>query len=476
MNRQKVAMPDEAPGDEWMNIGAEVARRFADLGADDFPAPVRDTVGRFLLDTFGVIAGAARAPGIAEMNRATAGFEPEGRTTVLLDEAGRGPSIAAMLNGAAAHALDFDDQHDPARIHAFCVVLPAALAASEAKGGVDGRSFVTAVACGVELFCRLGLACYNSLGKGWHPTTALGSIAAALTAGRIFGLDGERMAHAMGLAFTQMSGTTQFIADGALAKRMGPGFAARNGVLAARLAETGVTGPTRFLEGKAGLFALYERGEVTPDILRERIGSRWHLLDVSMKPYPCCRCVHSTIQLGLELYEEGIRPDDIASATITLGAVNADIVGAPFVPDHANPVVHAQFNACYGLAAALTDGRVGLATYTAERVRAPESALASRFEVVVPGTIEATAIAPAAIEIVLKDGRTVSKSTQTMKGAPDQPMSPEEISDKFADCLAWGFGADRATSDRLAETILAIEGADDIRDVVAAFRAARADG
>ena len=89
------------------------------------------------------------------------------------------------------------------------------------------------MAAGVELFCRLGLACYNSLGKGWHPTTALGSMAAAATAGHIFGLDADRMVHALGLAFVQMSGTTQFIADGALAKRMGPGFAARSGVMAA---------------------------------------------------------------------------------------------------------------------------------------------------------------------------------------------------------------------------------------------------
>ncbi|MEW5421460.1 MmgE/PrpD family protein [Amorphus sp. 3PC139-8] len=474
MTQQDAAMSDEAQSHAWTDIGTFVADRFARLDADDVPNEVRETVSQFLLDTFGVIAGAARAPGISEMNRAVEGFEPEGAATVLLGDAGRGPSIAAMLNGAASHALDFDDQHDPARVHVFCVVLPAALAASEAKGGVDGRTFTTAVACGVELFCRLGLACYNSLGKGWHPTTALGSLAAALTAGRIFGLDGERMAHALGLAFTQMSGTTQFIADGALAKRMGPGFAARNGVLAARLAATGVTGPVRFLEGKAGLFTLHERGEVKPEILRDGIGERWHLLDLSMKPYPCCRCVHSTIQLGLELYEEGIRPDDVVSGTIVLGEVNAGIVGAPFVPDHANPVVHAQFNACYGLAAALTDGRVGLATYTADRVRAPESALATCFEVTVPGTIEATAIAPAAIELVLKDGRTVAKRTETMKGSPDQPMSEDEIFAKFADCLAWGFGADRAASAKLAEAILALESASDVRDVVTAFRAVRA--
>nr|WP_244669141.1 MmgE/PrpD family protein [Rhodobium orientis] len=463
----------QARSDDLTDIGRRVASAFAALGPDDLPAQVRQVTCDFLLDTFGVIAGAARAPGMVELRRAMDGFEPEGAATDLLGDVGRSPATAAFLNASSAHALDFDDQHDPARVHVYCVVLPAALAAAEARGGIDGRTFVAAIACGVELFCRLGLACYNSLGKGWHPTTAFGSLAAALTAGRIFGLDGERMTHALGLAFTQMSGTTQFIADGALAKRMGPGFAARNGVTAARLAEAGLTGPTRFLEGDAGLFALHERGEVRPQVLQDGIGDRWHILDISMKPYPCCRCVHSTIQLGLELHAEGVRAADVESAVISLGRVNADIVGAPFDPAAANPVVHAQFNACYGLAAALTDGTVGLATYTKERIQAPESRSATRFSVVVPGSIEPTAIAPAAIDLTLKDGRRITRRTETMKGAPDDPMSPEEIREKFAGCLAWGFSADRAASDGLAEAILSIEDAADIRTVVDAFSALR---
>jgi len=458
------------------SIGRDVATAFANLRPDDVPDDVRRLTANFLLDTFGVIAGAARAPGIAALNQAVEGFESKGPATVLHGAVGRGPAVAAMLNGAAAHALDFDDQHDPARVHVFCVVLPAALAAAEAKGRVDGRTFVTAVACGVELFCRLGLTCYNSLGKGWHPTTALGSLAAALTAGRIFGLDGAQMTHALGLAYTQMSGTTQFIADGALAKRLGPGFAARNGVTAARLAQSGITGPVRYLEGKAGLFTLHERGEVRPEILREDIGTVWRVRDLSMKPYPCCRCVHSTIQLGLELYAEGIRPEHIDHGTISLGTVNAGIVGAPFDPEHANPVVHAQFNACYGLAAALQDGTVGLGTYTADRIRAPQSRFATRFIVDTPDSIEATAIAPAVLDLVTTDGRVLHKQTMTMKGSPDDPMSDAEIRTKFRDCLAWGFGTDAAASARLAETILAIDSVADVADVIAAFRAARAAG
>ncbi len=213
----------------------------------------------------------------------------------------------------------------------FCVVLPAVLAAIEARDKpTTGRNSSPPSRSGVELFCRLGLACYNSLGKGWHPTTALGSISAAAAAAKVFGLDAERTLHAMALAFVQLSGTTQFIADGALAKRIGPGFAARSGVLAAHLAANGITGPWRFLEGEAGLFKLHERGEVKPEILTDGLGESWHVRDLSMKPYPCCRCVHTTIQLALELRARGITGDDIVGGTIELGEVNRKIVGAPF--------------------------------------------------------------------------------------------------------------------------------------------------
>lgn len=449
--------------------GRYVAERFSQLGWDDLPEAVRHTTRLFLLDTLGVIAGAAKAPGIRELLATAANFEPEGGATVLLSDVRRSPTIAALINGSAAHALDFDDQHDPARIHAFCVVLPAALAAADARGELDGKRFLTALACGVELFCRLGLTCHNSLGKGWHPTTALGSLAAALTAGMILDLDGERMTHALGLAFTQMSGTTQFIADGALAKRMGPGFAARNGVLAAQLASSGITGPHRYLEGKSGLFNLHERGEVSPEILTDGIGSRWHILDLSMKPWPCCRCVHSTIGLGLALRDEGIRPEDVAGARILLGEVNVGIVGADFDIDHANPVVHAQFNAAYGLATALTDGRIDIASYTAERIRDERSRLAERFHTATAPDIAPTAIAPARIVVELADGRTLERETLTMKGAPDDPMSEAEVLEKFFTCVAWGFNQARDAVDPIAKRLLAIDAVADIRPLIAEF-------
>ena len=325
---------------------------------------------------------------------------------------------------------------------------------------------------GVEIFCRLGLTAFNSLGKGWHPTTALGHFAAAVAAAKIFRFDADKLCNALGLAFVQLGGTTQSIADGAHSKRLGPGFAARDGVTAAHFAQAGLTGPYRFLEGDAGLFALHVRGEAEPSQLIGGLGEEWRLLDMSMKPYPCCRCTHTVIQIGLELREEGIRPDAVESGEIGLGKVNWQIVGANFAPETApNAVVHAQFNAAYALARALTDGAVKLDSFKPDAILAPEMALARRLSSVDAKEIEPTAIAPARVELKLRDGTKVERSRQVMKGSPEEPMTQQEVMEKFAACFEFGLGVPKAESQPLADAVLSLERSDDVASLVRLFPA-----
>ena len=453
-------------------IERRLAAWSAALAWDDLPAPVRRTLLDFVLDTLGVIGGAAQAPGLGPLRAALAAWEPAGGiATPLLGGPRLAPPSAALANGAAAHALDFDDQHDPARIHAFCVVLPAALAVAEAEGAIDGRRFLTAIAAGVEIFCRLGLACHGSLGRGWHPTTQLGTPAAAATAARLMGLDAAQTVHAMGLAFTQMGGTTQFIADGALAKRLGPGFAARSGVLAAQLARAGLTGPWRWLSGKAGLFHLHEQGDVVPALLQDGLGESWRLADLSMKPYPCCRCTHTVIDLALALRQEGLRPERIASGEIFLGRVNRQIVGAGFDPAAPNPVVHAQFNACYAFAAALRDGAVTIPSFAPARIRAEDLRFATRLVTQEATELASADIAPARLRLVLTDGSVLERGKPTMKGSPEEPLARDEVLAKFRACLAAGFGTPAAKADGFAGLVETLPDLPDVAALVTAFRA-----
>lgn len=442
---------------------------------EDLPPAVVATAKALVLDALGVIGGAAHAPGIAELHARLSRWEPSGSATGLIGKRRHSPPTAALANGAAAHALDFDDQHDPARVHTSCVVLPALLATAEDAGPVNGRDFLLAMAIGAELHARLGLACYNSLGKGWHPTMIFGTLAAGIAAGRLLGLDAAGLANALGIAYHQASGSAQSMRDGVLSKRLGAGFAARNAVTGAFLAADGLTGTRRTLEGNAGLFPLYERGEVDVDVLTGGLGTSWRTPEYSFKPYPCCRCNHTPIGLGIGLHHDGVRADDVERIEIGMGEVNWMTVGEPYDVTR-DSVVHAQFNAAYTFARALADGRVDLRSFVKPAIGDPRIvALARATQVVSDPAIEGTAIEPARVKVTLRNGRVVEASSTTIKGSPQDPMSESELREKLRGCLAFGLEADGASADHLAETIATLESCDDAAGaIVAAFPAPHA--
>ena len=441
---------------------------------EDLPKNVVDTLKALLLDELGVIAGAANAPGIPELNARLSKWETAGSATGLLGKRRYSPPSAALANGAAGHALDYDDQHDPARVHTNCVVIPALLAAAEEAGPVNGKQFLLGHAVGAEIHARLGLACYNSLGKGWHPTMIFGTLSGALGAGCMLGMNAALLQHVIGMAYHQTSGSAQSMRDGVLSKRLGAGFAARSAVMGLFLAADGLTGTIHTLEGNAGLFALYERGEVKPEILMRDLGTDWRIPEYSLKPYPCCRCNHSAIDLGIALHGEGIDPTAVAAIEIGMGHVNWLTVGNAYDPSR-NEIVHAQFNVAYGFARALADGKVDLRTYTRPNItEARIAALTSITTIVDDPKLDPTAIEPVRIELRLKDGHVIDRRTDIVKGSPQAPMTDAERLSKFYDCLEFGLGASRGEADRLAESVMNIERETDAaKAIVAAFPRSR---
>jgi 2-methylcitrate dehydratase PrpD len=414
---------------------------------------------RMLVDGLAVIAGAARAPGIPELNARLARWEPRGSATGLIGKRRYSPPTAALANGAAAHALDYDDIHDGARVHSMCVVLPALLAAAEDAGPMDGKGFLLGLAVGSELHARLGLACHGSLAAGWHPTTFFGSIASSLAVARLLGLDGEKMRHALGIAVHQAGGSIQSAYDGAISKRLGPGFAARDAVVSAFLAGDGLTGPREPLEGKAGFFALHARGEVRPELLTEGLGRSWRIEEYSLKPYPACRCSHAAIGLAVKLHHEGLAAQAIETVEIRMSEANWKLVGRPYDAS-LDSVVHAQFNAAYSFARALTDGRVGPASYERPAIaQAPVVGLAQRIRVVVDPAVPKDAMAPVSVHVRLRDGRSFTRS-----GALDG-MTERELLDKLRGCLEFG-GYPVSAAERLLELA---GGFDSARDAAAAL-------
>lgn len=445
--------------DKLDGLSAELCTAVAAIRYEDFPADVVRTAKLLILDTLGIMGAAKDAPGMAALHTRLSAWERDGSATALLTKRRLSPPCAALANGAAAHALDFDDIHDEARVHTSSAILPTILAVAEDRGDVSGREFIRAMALGAELDARLGLACFNCLGIGWHPTALFGVMAGAIAAGLLLRLDNEQLLGALGFAHHLANGSAQSMLDGSLTKRFGPGFAAQSAVMAAYLAGDGVSGPRRPLEGQAGLFLLQQRGEVMAERLLADFGKRWDILDYGFKAFPSCRCTHSTIDLGLQMHRRGVQPDEIAAIEIHMPQVNFKTVGQPYDPQRKS-MVHAQFSAAYCFARALTDGRVDLTTFRPEAIADQRiAALTGRTQVELDPDMDPIAMGPVRVRLTLRDGRVISAETTKLLGGPDAPLSEEMLLDKFRSCLNVGLGAGRPEADRLAEAVMQLDDA-----------------
>jgi 2-methylcitrate dehydratase PrpD len=450
-------------------LGRKLCEAAASLRYESLPDGVIRNVKLLILDTLGVIGAARSAPGIEALHARLQRWEKTGSATALLGKLRMSPPSAALANGAAAHALDFDDIHDEARVHTSAVLLPTLLATAEDAGPVNGRDFILSMAIGAEVNARLGLTCFNCLDHGWHPTMLFGVMSSAIAAAHLLKNDAETTLGALGFAHHLASGSAQSILDGALTKRLGPGFAARAAVTAAYLAKDGLNGPRRALEGRAGLFLLQERGEVLPARLLEGLGRDWEILKYGFKAFPCCRCCHSTIDLGLQLHRRGIKPDQVESVSIWQPAVNFRTVGQPYDASR-DSVVHAQFNAAYCFARALHDGAVDLRTFQRPQITDPKiAALTGRIQVMMDPDMDAIAMGPARVKLTLRSGETLTIESSVLLGGPDSPLPEDTLVEKFRSCLSIGLGAERGAIDALADRVLRLERESDVATIVAAF-------
>ena len=328
----------------------------------------------YALDTLSVTLAGSVAPSSAAMTRTVLSAAGKQEATVM--GVGRVTSAwdAALVNGAFAHALELDDDHRIAVLHPGAVVVPAALAAAEASNA-SGLVFLRALLMGYEVVCRLGEVFRGSqFYHGVHPTALCGVFGAAAAAGVAMGLDRDAIVRALGIAGTQASGLTEWRADGSWIKRLHPGRAAHAGVLSARLAREGFTGPATIFEGENGFFNAFSYGEKIDRLCMTRqLGLEYRAFGTAIKPYPCCRFEHGAIDLAIEAYEGGIAAADIAEITIRI--YRTDVLSYHCEPK--NPV-DAQFNVPYSVAVALVRGKVSLSDFTESAIRDEQILTVSR--------------------------------------------------------------------------------------------------
>jgi len=433
------------------------AKEFVGIRYEDLPRDVVEVTKKEVLDLFAVALAGRSSPGVKELVELVVEWGGKAEASLIYSGLKVPAPMAAQANATMAHALDFDDVHDLAVMHPAVPVVPSCMAIAERRGQVSGKEFITAAALGVDMICRLALASWpgydpalpetrgmafqaERVKNGWHFTTLMGFLASAGAAGKLLALDEERLVSAFGLAYHQCSGNHQGRDDGTYTKRLGPGFSARAGVASAMMAGKGITGPRNCLDGHMGLFRMYFQGGYDRDTLIADLGSRFEGVNVSIKPYPCCRGIHTNIDATLGLVSaHHIKPEDIKEIRVFADAGGYQMLSSPLeVKTKPRTVVDAQFSIPWGVATAIARGHVGMEHFTEAAITSRDILdVASRIKVVLDHTLDSSDKTPSGkVEIEMKSGQIHANRVDYPLGSPERPMTFEDCAQKFRSCAA----------------------------------------
>jgi 2-methylcitrate dehydratase PrpD len=452
-----------------------LARRLADFTAaltfDALPAEVVASVKLRTLDILGIALAASTLETAPSILGALEGWGGAGDCTVFGSKRTAAVPLAILANGSLAHSLDFDDTHAASITHASAVLVPVALALGEA-GALDGRAVITAAVAGYEAIVRLGMAASGAFhARGWHATAVCGGFAAALTAGRLEGLDAARLTAALGIAGSFASGVLEYLEDGSWVKRVHPGWAGHAGAVASALARGGFTGPATILDGRFGFYRTFVGAEPHRAPF-ETLGREWETLAIGYKPYPCCHYNHAYLDCALDLRRQhGFTADAVASVECLVPAGQVPIVCEPREAKlRPRTAYDAQFSLPFSVASALLDGRVGLDTYAPERLReAARLDLASRVTHAVDPDSPFPRGFPGWVRLRLRDGRTLEARAPDGRGSLFRPLSTEALVEKYRDNAGRALGPARVAE--LERTVLDLDTLGDVRKVTALCRA-----
>ena len=427
---------------------------------EDLPADVVESVKMRILDTLGIAVAAAPLD-TSRASRAWAIEQGGSPVAAAVGVPTRLPApLAAFVNGVLAHSLDYDDTHLPSVLHPSAAVVPAALAAGE-RVGATGTEVIRAIAIGLEVCVRLGMAGYdeeagNSIffEHGQHATSICGAMGGAVAASLLDG-DAGAVRNALGVAASMSSGIIEANRTGGTVKRIHCGWAAHAAVSAADLVRHGLTGPPTVLEGRFGFFQAWLHGSIDEKAVVAGLGSEWAVPGIFFKPYPANHFTHAAVDAAMALRSRGIVADDVASFELGVPAPNLRTIGEPLeVKQNPETGYMAQFSGPYAVAVGLLGGGglgAGLDDYTDELAR-DDVRRAIMAKVKVVADARCTEIFPrqfpAVLTAHLRGGGSVVEEVLTTRGGPQRPLSFEELTRKFRDNASRGL--DESAVDALA--------------------------
>jgi 2-methylcitrate dehydratase PrpD len=416
-------------------------KHFTGTQYEDIPSAAVEAAKKEVLDSLATALGGSSKAGVRELVDMVREWGGSEQSTVIAYGIKCPAPNAAQVNGTMIHALDYDDGHQVALVHIGCVAVSTCFAVAERMGKASGKELITAIALGGDFLARLGLASKpgsSALASGWHPTTLFGFLGAAAMAGRIMGLDEEKMINALGLAYHQCGGAGSGVADGALAKRMGPGLAAKAGITAALMAERGITGERDPLEGRTGLFNTYMGGDYDVKILTADLGKRFEGVNIGDKPYPCCGLTHACIDATLALMSRhDIVPDQIRDITVYGGDTVYGLSQPPEIKCAPRTITDAQFSVPWVVATALVKDKVTVDDFTDEAIKRQEILkTAQKVTARLEPSMNRHGVGPGGVIVTMQDGTEYTEEVEHCLGSVARPMTFEDCAVKFRECAA----------------------------------------
>ncbi|HVB46711.1 MAG TPA: MmgE/PrpD family protein [Streptosporangiaceae bacterium] len=430
--------------------GLTIAQRLAEFAVasryPSLPEPVGRSVRQRVLDIIGIAIAATplASSGSVASYAAEQGGKPEAHA-VGIPHALPAP-LAALVNGTLAHSLDYDDTHLPSVLHPSATVVPAGLAAAEAAEAT-GAQAIAAIAAGLEICVRLGMAGYDQqarnstyFDRGQHATSICGAIGAAATAALLGGLDADGVLHAMAIAVSMAGGVIEANRTGGTVKRMHCGWAAHAALTAAGLAARGMTGPPTVFEGRFGFFQAFLSGQYNADAIVGDLGERWEVPGIFFKPYPANHFTHAGIDAAMALRAKGVAIADVTHLQLGVAAPTVHTIGEPIDVKRAPQTGYqAQFSGPYTVVTALMGGGglgVSLDDFTDQAAQDP-ARRAHLHKVEVVADPRCTELFPeqfpAVLTARLTDGSVIVEEVMHNRGGPGRPLSDADLDRKFND-------------------------------------------
>jgi 2-methylcitrate dehydratase PrpD len=465
-----------------IDAAASLAEFAVELTYERIPDEVRESTKRSILDTLGVtMAASTQGEGYRQLIDLLTGSGGTPESTIL-GFGERVPAwVAAFANAAMARALMYDDYHT-FKTHPSATTVTSAIAVAERLGTVSGRDLITAAVVGNEITCRLGLSIPLSVAKGagWLTTDVFGTFGAAAAAGKLLGLDAERLQNAFGIALFEAAGTREAYSGSSTTGRstmmqaMSTGFRAKGAVFAALMAQVDITGPADSLEGRTGLFNVYFKGAQDRTVLLGELGERFESRNIGIKPSPGTWHAFTNVDAVRDLMRQhDIAADDIAEIAVLVTPeayhtfLPLDVKRRPATSQDANHSLP------YLISFAAVHGRVTVVAMTPPGYEDPDvRAFAERIIPVVDETLDASdpgpgEAGPGRIRVTLIDGTAHQVDIHEPYGHPRYPISWGDLTDKFRECASYAAEPlEEDTVERIIEIVTRLEDVDDIRDVM----------